>query len=93
MCVPRFAAAVSAPSREFSRAPPSLADGPLTEQQYISRLAHSGTTLEVNVPIGASGASFKAQYAWASQRGYYPDQPTKARRRAGIAFRVLRAMR
>lgn len=41
--------------------------GPLSRDQYVSRLAHSGTVLETKVPLG-HGASYTLQYAYVSQR-------------------------
>ena len=57
--------------------------GPLSETQYVSRLAHSRTSREVQVPL-SHGQAYTLQWAYASQRGYYPDQPNKARARSAL---------
>ena len=57
--------------------------GPLSETQYVSRLAHSGTSREVQVAL-SHGQAYTLQWAYASQRGYYPDQPNKARARGAL---------
>ena len=53
------------PSRTASKS--SSGFGPLSRDQYVSRLAHSGTVLETKVPLG-HGASYTLQYAYVSQR-------------------------
>ena len=53
------------PSRSTSKG--SSGFGPLSRDQYVSRLAHSGTVLETKVPLG-HGASYTLQYAYVSQR-------------------------
>jgi hypothetical protein len=53
------------PSRSTSHG--SSGFGPLSRDQYVSRLAHSGTVLETKVPLG-HGASYTLQYAYVSQR-------------------------
>jgi hypothetical protein len=59
--------------------------GPLSREQYTSRLVHSGSVRETRVQLaegeGREGASYTLRWAYASQRGYYPDQPSKARAR------------
>lgn len=47
--------------------------GPLTTEAYRKRLETSKGTQEVQLP--KSGV--RLRYAWASQRGYYPDSPNK----------------
>ena len=54
--------------------------GPLSNEQYSSRMTHSGKVLETSVPLEGGGA-YTLRWAYASQRGYYPDQPNKARAR------------
>ena len=58
------AASSRLPSRTASQ---SSGFGPLSRDQYVSRLAHSGTVLETKVPLG-HGASYTLQYAYVSQR-------------------------
>ena len=53
------------------------AGGPLTEEEYRDRLITSGGPQEVRVPL-PEGGHYTLRYAYVSQRGYYPGQPTKA---------------
>ena len=57
--------------------------GPLSRDQYVSRLTHSGTVLETKVPLG-HGASYTLQYAYVSQRR---APPRRLRARATAAAR------
>jgi hypothetical protein len=59
--------------------------GPLSREQYVSRLIHSGSAHEVDVPLG-HGVTYRLQYAYVSQRGYYPDTPTKENQDAFVAL-------
>jgi hypothetical protein len=59
--------------------------GPLSREQYVSRLVHSGSALEVAVPLG-HGVSYTLQYAYVSQRGLYPDSPHKENQDAFVAL-------
>ena len=51
--------------------------GPLSSEQYQSRLAHSGSVRETKVSLSPGGPSYTLRWAYASQRGYYPDHPHK----------------
>jgi len=46
--------------------------GPLTQQQYLARVVHSDATKSVEL------SRCKFRYAFLSQRGFYPESPTKA---------------
>ena len=59
--------------------------GPLSREQYVSRLAHSGSSHQVEVPLG-HGAAYTLQYAYVSQRGLYPDAPNKQNQDAFVAL-------
>lgn len=51
--------------------------GPLSSEQYQSRLAHSGSVRQTQVSLSPGGPSYTLRWAYASQRGYYPDHPHK----------------
>ena len=51
--------------------------GPLSSEQYQSRLAHSGSVRETKVALHEGGPTYTLRWAYASQRGFYPDHPHK----------------
>jgi len=55
--------------------------GPLSREQYTSRLVHSSSVRETRVRVldQEGSPAFTLRWAYASQRGFYPDQPHKAR--------------
>lgn len=65
--------------------------GPLSREQYTSRLAHSGSVRETRVRVldQEGSPAFTLRWAYASQRGFYPDQPHKARGAGAARQRAL----
>lgn len=56
--------------------------GPLSANDYQSRLLTTGGTQTVHLPSG-----YTIRYAYVSQRGYYPETPSKANQDAVIAYK------
>jgi len=54
-----------------------IAGGPLTAKEYNSRVVSSEGVKTVVVPFG-EGGSYTINYAYVSQRGYYPESLNKA---------------